>query len=169
MIAAPANALDPRTLAQTGIKMAVISEDGKRVGDKYVTYAIYQVDKKWGAIWDEINFSNVHQEVGLLMNHYSTDGGTIKNVKVLNDFASFDICPLGIIENVSIHVIIRPPKEYLLTPTVRAVAIYPNRTDEWLLTERIILPSTIINGNPLPGEKNVGEKKESPKQTRNTK
>jgi hypothetical protein len=160
MVAAPANALDPRTLAKTGIKMAVISQDGKRVGDKFVTYAIFKVDKKWEAVWDEVNFYTVgsgrRQEVGLFVNHYSTDGGEIKNVKVSDDFASFDI-ETRVTDKISIRVICRPPKEYLLTPTIRAVAVYPNRTDEWVLTERIVLPSTEINGNPLPGEKNTGK------------
>jgi hypothetical protein len=148
---------DPRTLAQTSLKLAIISQDGKRLGDKLAAYAIFKVDNKWDVVWDEVNFGSSAvggnpKEVTLDMMHYSTADGTIKNVEVADDFASFDIEPAAP-EKISIHVTCRPPKEYLLTPDVRAVAVYPKHTYEWTLTERILLPSTEVFGNPLPGEK----------------
>jgi hypothetical protein len=157
MIPFQSKELDPRTLAQTSVKLAIISHDGKHLGDKLAAYAIFKVDNKWNVVWDEVNFSTTARggnpkEVVLDMFHYSTGDGTIKNVKVSDDFASFNIEP-AIPEKVSIHVICRPPKEYLLTPDVSAVAVYPKHTDMWRLTERIVLESTEVFGSPVPGEK----------------
>jgi hypothetical protein len=138
--AGPASA-SMKFLNQTAIRMKVVASDGTHVADKVVSYSILRVNGQWEAYWDEVTFMDIDGEVVPALTHFSTKEGSIANVKVGSDHASFDI-ETGV---TSVRVVCRPPSDFMgMTVDVRAMAIFPDRTEEWLLTDKIILPSKVI-------------------------
>ena len=136
---------------QSGVKMVVLSKDGKKIAYKIVSYQIYKFQGKWGASWDEVKWYKADDKVGFNSVHYSTDEGSIANLKVREDFTTFDMGLGG-----SIHVIVRLPDKYSMTNDIKAVAVYPDVTEEWVVTdEPIYLPSQEVFGIPAAGEKSL--------------
>jgi len=135
---------------QSGVKMVVLSKDGKKIAYKIVRYQIYKFQGKWRASWDEVKWYKADDKVGFNSAHYSTDEGSISNLKVREDLTTFDLNPHGS----SIHVIVRPPDKYCLTNDIKAVAVYPDVTEEWVVTDDpIYLPSKEVFGVPTVEEK----------------
>jgi hypothetical protein len=137
---------------QTGVKMVVLSKDGKKIAYKIVSYQIFELQGKWRASWDEVKWYYTGGKVGFNSVHYSTDEGSISNLKVREDLATFDINPL----RGSIHVIVRPPDKYSLTNDIKAFAAYPDVTEEWVVTDDpIYLPAKEVFGIPTVAEKSL--------------
>lgn len=138
-----------RFLNQAALKMKVVSSDGSKVADKVVSYSIVRINGQWEVYWDEVIFMDFDGEIVPVLSHYSTREGTVAHVKVGKDFASFDI-ETG---PTSIRVVCRQPDDYMGAIEVRAMAVYPDRTEEWHPTDKIILPSNVIGGITSLGEK----------------
>jgi hypothetical protein len=95
-----------------------------------------------------------NEKVALIPVHWSTAGGGITNLIVGKDVTTFDMGLGG-----NIRVIIRPPDKYFQTADIKAVAVYPDVTEEWVVTnDRIYLPSKEVFGIGAVREKSLKKK-----------
>ena len=137
--------------SQSGVKMVVLSKNGEKIAYKIINYEIFQFRGKWAAVWEEVKWFKRNEMVALIPHHWSTAEGGITNLTVGKDFATFDMGVGG-----SIRVIIRQPDKYLQTADIKAVAVYPDVTEEWEVTnDRIYLPSKEVFGIGAVREKSL--------------
>ena len=138
-------------LACSNLKMKVVNVKGEKIIDTLVTYSIYKFKNEWSVVWDQISFFESGGIVRPTVEHYSTAEGTIRNVKVNEYFASFEIVKMS----ANITVTCRPSEKYKYTPDVRVIAVYPEGTKEWVITENIVLNGNIIGGVPATRENKI--------------
>lgn len=155
---APINLYADGEVFSTGSDLTLmVSVDGKRSRDMIVSYVVSKLRGVWEVDWNAVDI--VTRDIGRVsfyVNHYSTREGSIRNVKVGRETASFDILYSGFSSGQEIHIVV-PKNGYFLPPfpEIRASRVYPDifanlvglkvtYKEEWEPIDMIILPSREI-------------------------
>jgi hypothetical protein len=127
------------------VPMKILS-DGKESGTQLVVnYSVMKSGGRWVAYWEEVM---IRQHISskstvLFPLIWSSSGGDIKNVKVRRDSASFDL----VMADGEARVVVGKGNDLSgKQPDVKVTYVYLDRmskkniTEEWVLTDRIVLP-----------------------------
>lgn len=132
--------------------------DGQRSRDMVVSYVVSKLHGVWEVDWNAVDISTTDDgRVNLHVNHYSTREGSIRNVKVGRNTASFDIVYSGLSSGQEMHIVVPKSEHGYPFPEIRASRVYPSffstitnsapkvtHKEEWEPIDMIILPSREI-------------------------
>jgi len=121
--------------------------NGKESGTQLVVnYHVINSGGRWIVSWEEVKIfqDTLSKKTVLLPVIWSTSGGDIKNVVVRGDSASFDL----VMAYGEARVVVgKGVVSTIPTPDVKVTLVYldssskKNITEEWVMTDRIVLPS----------------------------
>jgi hypothetical protein len=138
------------------LKMKVLI-DGKPTDRSYVVgYDVFFAQGKWNVIWKGVRINEIGGETNLMSVRWSSSDGEIKNIVVGEDSASFDLITVvgKKAVNSAVHVVVEKRGIMDPTPDVRGTSVYyddvekKTTTEEWVITDKLVLPSKEVFGFP---------------------